>query len=772
MSAPTEGSVPSLPITPPAGAVLTDSYCDAYPRLHAHSAKQPPPPRGKVTFPVSVPYLADSSLAPPTPNVYQRLDALFNGPTAAAGTPLGVGTDGFTLGPRSSPASAAPLPAPTDCSTTDSSSQGGKSAAVKHPEGAFVSPFARALRYGVARAAAAVSRILLRSDGTLVAGGDYVRASAELRGPLPLPPEASLRGAGATEEGPVLDWDTGALLYPQRAPFYEHHSSSGSSSSHSSSSNGVSSSAASAPSDWLGGAPPLPPRALTQPLITLSNHASTIDEPLLSSALAPATMGDEATMRWTPCAQDICFASFPAAAFFYLGRALPLQRGAGLLQPELARVGALVARGEWVHIFPEGKVVYEPIYKTFDGDSGSSSDSRRGDDRGHHDRGHHDRGHDSGAGRGPALLAPARWGVGKLAVDGALPWALRQVDAELAAAAAATAGGASPRTDSAELPPLPPLLVPFIHDSVASVMPGSSTFPLPRRLRSLLSLPSSSPSPAPPPATLRDGPPLPYLDVVRGYAHHLRAWQQGRVPFSPRIESAYAEVARRGHVAVAELLGRGPAAPAAHGHFAAGGLLRGRDANPAAAETAAGAPGAWARAVGVGTDAGVGTGARLGWAVDPYGGVVDLDPYGGVPLGYPHLAEYERARQRNALLLLLERRRSESANGDRAGSDNWNGSGNAAVVHTAASGGGSGGFVCAPLAKGGAPWREPGWYMPPVPAAPTGTLSNYNSSCGSSSGIKEGQGGVGLLRAAEARLTGHMARQHGHQQQGHGHEKK
>lgn len=56
-------------------------------------------------------------------------------------------------------------------------------------------------------------------------------------------------------------------------------------------------------------------------------------------------------------------------------RLVALQRGAGIDQPIMRTVAAEVARGRWVHIFPEGKVNYT------------------------------------------GLLGPLRWGVGKLVCD-------------------------------------------------------------------------------------------------------------------------------------------------------------------------------------------------------------------------------------------------------------------------------------------------------------------------------------------------------------------
>lgn len=46
------------------------------------------------------------------------------------------------------------------------------------------------------------------------------------------------------------------------------------------------------------------------------------------------------------------------AQFFHSGKTLPIERGAGPFQPVMKFAAHEVARGSWVHIFPEGKINY------------------------------------------------------------------------------------------------------------------------------------------------------------------------------------------------------------------------------------------------------------------------------------------------------------------------------------------------------------------------------------------------------------------------------
>ena len=95
-------------------------------------------------------------------------------------------------------------------------------------------------------------------------------------------------------------------------------------------------------------------------LVTVSNHSSTFDDPGVLSFLIPwtyfATEPSHGGIRWTMCTSEICAASPAVHAFFTAGKTVPINRGGGLHQATLVTMAHRIAKGDWVHIFPEGKV--------------------------------------------------------------------------------------------------------------------------------------------------------------------------------------------------------------------------------------------------------------------------------------------------------------------------------------------------------------------------------------------------------------------------------
>ena len=103
-----------------------------------------------------------------------------------------------------------------------------------------------------------------------------------------------------------------------------------------------------------------PGEAKEVPLITVCNHSSMLDDPGLTSVLLDTfTNFNHSRMRWGICTEEVCFKHEGLASYFSLGKAVPVQRGGGLHQKGVAELQFALNRGEWLHIFPEGRTWQE-----------------------------------------------------------------------------------------------------------------------------------------------------------------------------------------------------------------------------------------------------------------------------------------------------------------------------------------------------------------------------------------------------------------------------
>lgn len=93
-------------------------------------------------------------------------------------------------------------------------------------------------------------------------------------------------------------------------------------------------------------------------LITISNHQSCLDDPGLWGALYPwRWIFNSERHRWSAAAHDVCFTKPVHTMFFSLGKTFPVIRGKGIHQVALDYALDLMKRNEFLHVFPQGRVV-------------------------------------------------------------------------------------------------------------------------------------------------------------------------------------------------------------------------------------------------------------------------------------------------------------------------------------------------------------------------------------------------------------------------------
>ncbi|BGP04697.1 Lyso-phosphatidylcholine acyltransferase [Rhodotorula toruloides] len=96
-------------------------------------------------------------------------------------------------------------------------------------------------------------------------------------------------------------------------------------------------------------------------VLTVSNHISVVDEPFIWGCLPLRTFLDSQTLRWTLGASDVMFNGKWDRWFFTKGQVIETFRGKGIYQKAIDEATKKLDEGQWVHIFPEGRIKQENL---------------------------------------------------------------------------------------------------------------------------------------------------------------------------------------------------------------------------------------------------------------------------------------------------------------------------------------------------------------------------------------------------------------------------
>ncbi|KAF4397064.1 hypothetical protein G4B88_008910 [Cannabis sativa] len=82
------------------------------------------------------------------------------------------------------------------------------------------------------------------------------------------------------------------------------------------------------------------------PLITVANHISVLDDPLIWGFPGFPSM-DSNLGRWVLAAKDICFTNNFSSYFFRIGKCIPITRGGGIYQEHMNEALEKLDTGAW-----------------------------------------------------------------------------------------------------------------------------------------------------------------------------------------------------------------------------------------------------------------------------------------------------------------------------------------------------------------------------------------------------------------------------------------
>ena len=87
-------------------------------------------------------------------------------------------------------------------------------------------------------------------------------------------------------------------------------------------------------------------------LITVTNHDSCLDDPLVIAGPLPLRYFRSELCRWSLGAKEVCHTNKNTTRFFCYGQVIPIIRGNGIYQKAMNFAIDELKKGAWVHIFP------------------------------------------------------------------------------------------------------------------------------------------------------------------------------------------------------------------------------------------------------------------------------------------------------------------------------------------------------------------------------------------------------------------------------------
>ncbi|KAJ2806851.1 Lyso-phosphatidylcholine acyltransferase [Coemansia guatemalensis] len=91
-------------------------------------------------------------------------------------------------------------------------------------------------------------------------------------------------------------------------------------------------------------------------VVTVANHESTMDDPIIWGAMPARMRWRPDCTRWTLGAREMLYKNPAFNAFFALGQTIPTVRGDGIYQLTVEIGLRKLNQNKWVHVFPEGKI--------------------------------------------------------------------------------------------------------------------------------------------------------------------------------------------------------------------------------------------------------------------------------------------------------------------------------------------------------------------------------------------------------------------------------